>query len=492
MKRDIILGRIAPQEAEICPDWIDEFLDQLHNNQLCMHSFLILRHQKIVAEGYWEPFDKDSFHRMYSVSKSFVSAAVGLLCGEGKLSLDSRIIDYFPDKLPRQVHPYIAAMTVRDLLTMATPHTTTTYKPTDKDWAWTFFNTKPDHPAGTVFQYDTSGTYVLNVLVERICQKPFLAYLQEKVLDEIGFSRQAWCIQAPEGYSWGGSGVMATTRDLARFALLFMAGGRHCGRQLLPREYVTAAVSRQIDCDPAFECEPWCYGYGYQVWLMAERIFAFRGMGSQLAICFPEKDLLFVCTGDTQGNPAGDRILYEQFKRCVYDRVGEAVVSGTSAADRLDARLHTLKPPAVHGSTESDILSAIQAKTYVLRDNPMGITRLRLEIEGQEGTLFYSTPRGDKQLRFGMGHYRVDLFPETHYFGTVIGQACGRQYRAMSSAAWTQPNKLVIRCYIIDDYFGNLTITLAYKGDEIGISMHKNAEWFLDEYEGFAGGHCGD
>ena len=58
----------------------------------------------------------------------------------------------------------------------------------------------------------------------------------------------------------------------------------------------------------------------------------------------------------------------------------------------------------------------------------------------------------------------------------------------MNTAVWSEPQKLVLKCFVIDDYFGNLTATFCFKGNQIGVRMIKNAEHFMDEYKGFAGG----
>lgn len=60
-----------------------------------MHSFLLMRHDTLIAEGYYAPYQKDTLHRMFSISKSFTSIAIGLLEAEGKLSLDDPIVSYF-------------------------------------------------------------------------------------------------------------------------------------------------------------------------------------------------------------------------------------------------------------------------------------------------------------------------------------------------------------------------------------------------------------
>ena len=74
------------------------------------------------------PFTSDWMHRMYSVSKTFVNTAIGLLADEGRISLDDKICDYFKDKLPENPHPYIL-VAIRICLLVATTHAGSTYKP---------------------------------------------------------------------------------------------------------------------------------------------------------------------------------------------------------------------------------------------------------------------------------------------------------------------------------------------------------------------------
>ena len=212
---DELFTPASPESVGIPSGAILDFLNRIDAERINMHGFLLLRHDRIAAEGYWTPWTADHKHRMYSISKSFVSLAVGMMIEDGKLSLDDHVIDHFPDKLPDDVHPWLAAQTVRDLLTMSTAHTRTTYTRNDPDWVWTFFNNPPSHPPGSIFSYDTSATVVLNAIVERLAGKPFLDYMRPRFLDRIGFSPDAFCIRTPEGISWGGSGVICTLREVA-------------------------------------------------------------------------------------------------------------------------------------------------------------------------------------------------------------------------------------------------------------------------------------
>ena len=182
----------SPESVGIPSEAVLRFLERIDRNRICLHGFLLVRHGQVASEGYWAPFTPDRLHRMYSISKSFVSLAIGSLIGEGRLRLDDCVASFFPDKVPQDLHPWLAQATVRDLLMMATPHSENAYTRHDKDWAWCFFNKQPSHPAGTVFAYDTAATVVLNTIVERISGMPFLEYLRPRLLDPIGFSPDAW------------------------------------------------------------------------------------------------------------------------------------------------------------------------------------------------------------------------------------------------------------------------------------------------------------
>lgn len=122
-----ILQFCRPEEVGVMPEWVTDYVREMNSRHKMCHSFLMMRHGKVFAEGYWKPFDKDGLHRMYSVSKTFVSAAVGMLVDEGKIKLSDRIADFFPDQLEDGIHPLIAEMTIEDMLKMATCHKYNSY-----------------------------------------------------------------------------------------------------------------------------------------------------------------------------------------------------------------------------------------------------------------------------------------------------------------------------------------------------------------------------
>ena len=473
----------SPESVGIPSEAILNFLRRIDAERICMHGFLLVRHNQIAAEGYWSPWSAERKHRMYSISKSFVALAVGMMIDEGRLTLEDRVATYFLDKLPETLHPWLAASTVRDLLMMATAHSRTSYTREDADWVWTFFNRTPSHPPGTIFSYDTAATVVLTATVERLAGMPFLDYMRPRFLDRIGFSPDAWCVRTPEGGSWGGSGVICTLRDLARVALACLNGGMWGDERVLPADYLRAATAKQIDNTIQGH-----HGYGYQIWREKENGFSFRGMGSQFAICFPDKDFLFTCIADTQGAPAGSAIP-DVMREEIYPYLADAPLPQDDAVHQvLTDKIAQLTVLPLPGKPDAPIRATVDGAWYAFEDNPMGITRIRLSFQGDQGTWEYSNDQGDNVLRFGIGRVLPGKFPQRNYYGEQIGLVPGIPYDCLASAAWLDEQTLNLEVYITDIYLGGLRICFAFKGDEIGVFMTKQAEWFLDEYEGFAGG----
>ena len=262
-----------------------------------------------------------------------------------------------------------------------------------------------------------------------------------------------------------------------------MNGGLWGDEGVLPEAYVRAATARQIDNAIRGNC-----GYGYQIWREEGNGFSFRGMGSQYALCFPDKEFLFACIADTQGAPAGTAIP-SVMRQEIYQHVSDSPVPEDPAAQaELSDRIERLAVLPVPGNAGAKPAPEVDGAWYVLEDNPMGITRMRLSFTGDEGAWEYTNGQGDNVLRFGIGRVIAGRFPQRNYFGEQIGVVPGVEYDCQASAAWIDGHTLNMEVLITDMYLGRLMISFAFKGKEIAVFMTKQAEWFLDEYSGFAGG----
>lgn len=314
-----ITNTTFPEAKGISASCIIDTLSEIDIRGISMHSFLLCKDDCLVAEGYYARIKKNDLHRMFSVTKSFVSIAIGLLQDEGRLSLDDSIVKFFPEYVPNtsETHPWLLATTIRDMLSMRSCHASTTYDKfsSKTDWVKSFFTVAPTHKPGTVFHYDTSATHTLCALVEKLTNMKMLDYLQNKVLNEIGFSQEAYCLTDGFGVSMGGSGLMATSRDLMCFALLILHNGNLNGKQYISADYIKEATSFQTATCVTGPIPSESQGYGLQFWTGEHGSIVCYGMGGQLAILLPEYNTAIVTTADTQGYQGGNQVIYDAIFR---------------------------------------------------------------------------------------------------------------------------------------------------------------------------------
>jgi CubicO group peptidase (beta-lactamase class C family) len=113
------LPRSNPEAEGVSSDSIIKFIDAAGNSQHEMHSVMVLRHGKVIAEGWWKPYSADLKHTMYSVSKTFTATAIGFAIAEKRLSVNDKVVSFFPAQLPDTVSTNLNELTVKDLLSMS-------------------------------------------------------------------------------------------------------------------------------------------------------------------------------------------------------------------------------------------------------------------------------------------------------------------------------------------------------------------------------------
>ncbi len=479
----------TPEVMGISSQDILDYVNLLEEYQLATHDIIIARGDSIVYEQYWAPFHRNFLHRQYSVSKSVVSIAVGFAWQDGLFSLDDPISKYFPNELKNTEHTF--PQTIRNMLTMENEAAGRGwFGARPKDLVQHYFDNpfRQSRPAGTVFEYDSTGSFILCALVERLTGKKFMDYLREKLFDQIGVSKEAHCLECPGGHSWGDSAILCKPTDMLKIARFVMNKGKWNGKQLLSEEYVTAATACQVQNTTGNQYGYNAHGFGYFIWRTWDNSFSFNGMGSQFAICVPDKDLIMIYNGDNQGNAIANSVIFDGFFRMIARKVQPSALPKNTAAASL------LNQPRQLYHTQGNRLSSFQNKIdgaeYTLAPNPMGITKLSLDFSQPQCRLHYTNAQGDKTLLFGMGENAFGIFPEegySHQVGSV--RTTGHYYRCAASAAWVEEKKLFLQVQIIDQYFGRLNITLSFQDEHtLGVYMNKTAEDFLDAYQGFASG----
>ena len=406
-----------------------DFLDDLQG--LNLHGFLLSLHGETLAEGYYHPFSADAPHRLYSVSKSAVSLAIGLLVDDGVLSLSDRITDCFPEWVSDSTPALLREVTIRHMLTMSTCYDRSQYVPLrDKDWTRPFFNGQPTHPAGTLFYYDTSASQVLCALVERRTGRDILSFLEERLFAPLGMTGEKKWLKDRAGTSQGGTGLIMTLRDFSKLAHFCMSDGRG----LLSKAYLKAATSKQIDTSERSGPEE-RHGYGYQFWRMREG-FSMYGLGGQMALCLPERGICLCTTGDLILDSTGVQPIYDAFFRRL-SRIDELEHDERDAAI-LRGRLQTLRCVPLSGSVEQEALH-IDLPDSTLPFNALTVApeSVSFAIGGQT----YSLP-------YGNGCWVKGIFPATT-------QLC------MASGGWCSPTRFELNCQLIGDFSSTMRLLVS-------------------------------
>jgi CubicO group peptidase (beta-lactamase class C family) len=263
-------------------------------------SFMVLRHSKVIAEGWWKPNAADQPHIMNSVSKSFTSTAVGLAIQKHKLKLDDPVLKFFPADAPAEPSDNLKAMKVRDLLTMSGGHEVEPKAAGAGPSIKQFLAQPVVFPPGTHFLYNTMGSYVLSSIVTKVTGQTALDYLKPRLFAPLGIENPRWD-SSPEGNSLGGYGLYIRTEDMAKFGQLYLQKGKWNGKQLVPRKWIEQATSKQIaneNEDHAKIGMDWKEGYGFQFWRCRHNAYRADGAGGQFIVVMPDQDVVVAITAD--------------------------------------------------------------------------------------------------------------------------------------------------------------------------------------------------
>lgn len=467
-----MLEKAAPEEEGVSSDAIVKFLKSIRR-VIPLRTLLIARHGKLIVDAECAPFTKNTVQRMFSCTKSFTSLAVGLLVSDGAIKLSDPIIDYFPEYLPDKVHPWLASMTIQNMLEMRTCHSKTTYNKisTTENWVESFFKTEPTHRPGTLFMYDTSSPHTLCALVEKLTGMNMLDFLKQRVLNRIGFSSNSYIIKDPFGVSMGGSGLMATSEDLLRVGLLLLNDGKDPAKykdpdaeQLYPADYLhEAEKARVFPTGPSLneKCSERT-GYGYQFWRVPGNGYAFCGMGSQLLLCYPDDDVVISMTADTQGIPNADSMIYQSVLDLLDSLHERSDQSLTNYLD--DLKFKTVTNFAPHAES-------VETKEFTLYDNPSGFSLISFKAGVSGGELDYVL-RGKKCIiPFGIGHFIDFKFPE---YGT----------ETLASGGWLDANTFFVCCWLVGENSAAVSFKLHLTDTALTMQMFETEETVFTEYQG--------
>lgn len=474
-----------PESLGVSSSEVLKFLKTLDGYKMHTHSLLMARGDVVFAESYYSPYNEKTLHRTYSVSKSFVAVAIGMAVTERLISLDDAIIDYFPEFKNDNVDEYYEKCTVKDMLTMRSNVGTSVY------W-WgkfasrieAYYSQKTDKIANGLYEYDSIGSFLLGCIIQKLTGKDFLQYLKEKVLLEIGFSKESHVLYEPGGYAVGDSGVMCTTRDLFLFARFIMKGGNWNGKQYIDIAFMQEAINFQSNNNHIGNYDLYCSrGYGYLIWKTHKDGFSLVGMGDQLVICDMKNDITFVITSDNQGERALRHVIYHEFYNYFLKSVKDkAIASDENSYQELLQYLKSRKLVALEGESSSPLANEIYDKQYAKVKGELDIEafcltekNLLLKRFGKWHALEYGVLE-NKQTKFSFGNRaRADM----------MGITEDGKYDCNVSSAWVAEDCFSTMVQVTDTYLGCMNIQICFSGEQATMLIRRSGQYVFPDIDGF-------
>ena len=454
--------RVSPDKVGIPPTSFEWLLDKLEEGWTEPHGLMVMKDDKIIAEGWWAPYAPGIAHGLQSHTKTYAATAIGIAIREGLLHLEDRVIDIFPDKAPAEPSENLKLLTVRDVLCMGCGMETMPSND-DPEWIRAFLATPVIHKPGTAFMYNSTGSTLLAAMIKEKTGQGMIEYLTPRLFDKIGIDADNLkCSCMADGIEIGGGGLYATTEDNLRLMKLYQDGGVWDGERILDEDFVKKATSLQNESATERAVNPPAednfVGYGFQIWMCRrEGVYRADGAMGQFTIVFPKYNMILAITENASGATGGavpQKVLDTIWQW--YDHLPEPEEGwhdDAKAAEHIRRRMSMLSLPTPRYSKSSPQQEAF-AGTYKL----------------QEGKLAFKVPDFFARATDAQDIETLTIaFPENRAVFTAIDKGgqekileaamdgsrkenvvYGLAGRALVSAEWAAENDLEVKIRLVE------------------------------------------
>ncbi len=254
-----------------------------------VHNIMVIKGGDVILEASAPGYNVNCAHLAHSMSKTVTAIAIGMLCDDGKLSLDWQAIDFFPELETSDRRA--EGITVEDLLTMKSGVTFGEIGTVTSDsWCESFFRSELACDPGESFAYNSMNSYILANIVSRITGKSLTEFVTERLLEPLSITNFFWELSV-EGVEKGGMGIYMSAESFAKIGIMLLNRGRFANKQILSSDF----VEQMLKTHSLTPLDKGDYNYGYHIWVSREtNEFLLSGMLGQIVWVNPDLDLVAV------------------------------------------------------------------------------------------------------------------------------------------------------------------------------------------------------
>jgi CubicO group peptidase (beta-lactamase class C family) len=376
----------TPEEQGIDSVKLAEGLLAMREQELDIHSLLIVRNGYVVVDAYFYPYDGSTVHDLASVTKSVLTTLIGIAAGQGKLSMDDPALSFFPGRAIENRDARKEQITVRHLTSMSSGVDCTHERGEETlrqmrqttDYVQFALDRRMIAEPGTRFIYCSPAIHLLSPILQQATGMTALDFARAYLFAPLGIEDAIW-ESDPQGFSDGWGDLYLHPRDLAKLGLLWLNGGEWDGQQVVPREWVAAASDVQMaETGPGWGDDK--YGYG---WWIGEgsglTVVAARGRGGQDIEIVPRYNLFAVTTGGGFEFSDIDSLLLQALADMEH-----SLPANPEGVAQLQAAVEAVaRPPAAQPVAPLPAVArAMSGKTFLLEPNPIGLEAVSLDFDG--------------------------------------------------------------------------------------------------------------
>jgi CubicO group peptidase (beta-lactamase class C family) len=380
-----------PEELGFDSDKLADLLLSAREKNIQVHSFLVIRHGYVVVDATFYPYDGQDPHNVASITKSLMTTLIGIAVDQGTLSLDDKMVSFFPDHSIANLDERKQEITVRHLASMSSgldctaedDERTLQEMVASPDYVQFVLDRKARWEPGTHFVYCSPAIHLLSPILTQATGMSTLDFADQYLFEPLGFGEVLWP-QDPQGYYDGWADVSLYPHDMAKLGFLFLNGGQWDGgdrgaiSQIISRQWVEEAGQAQVQTsdDP--------YGYGWWIDPVAEGAYHAQGRGGQNIYVIPSWDMIIVTTG---GGFEFDEIA-EMFLDSYADL--ESLPDNPEGVARLQEAVAAVAQPPERTAVAQlpDLAREISGKTFVFDPNPSTLESIGFEFDDSDEAVF--------------------------------------------------------------------------------------------------------
>jgi CubicO group peptidase (beta-lactamase class C family) len=406
----------TPEEQGLDSAKLADVLRTIRERGDAIHSLLVVRNGRVLADATFYPYDGRALHEVASVTKSIMATLIGIAADQGRLSLDDKMLSFFPDRTVANRDARKEAITVRHLSSMSSgldctaegDEKTLKEMRASEDWVQFALDRPVRWEPGKQFVYCSPAIHLLSPILEKATGMTALDFARRYLFEPLGITDVMW-LTDPQGHNRGSEGIYLHPQDMARLGYLWLNGGAWDGKQIVSRAWVEDAVKPHLAAG-----EDDAYGYG--IWTNPEGgDFEAIGRGGQRIAVSPGGGTIVVTTG---GGFEWDDIA-PLLVGTVGDLEKPLPANPEGVADLRAAEAAVARPPAAKAPAPlPPIAQEISGKTFVFADNALGIESMGFDFGGSTdpaeatmriktaGSTLQTWPLGlDGVLRMSKGPY---------------------------------------------------------------------------------------